>query len=55
MIGTVLGAGAGGLIGDQLQGRENQGNEQDLAIQRNEQEILRQRQELEQLKQRREY
>jgi hypothetical protein len=55
MIGGALGAGAGGLIGDQLQGRDIQGNAQDQAIQRNDQEIQRQRQELEQLKQRREY
>ena len=42
-IGAALGLGAGALIGDQLQGRENQSYEQDRQIYQNEQEILRQR------------
>ena len=53
-IGTAFGLGAGALIGDQLQGRENQAYEQDTQILRNREEILRQREELERL-QRREY
>jgi outer membrane lipoprotein SlyB len=53
-IGTAVGLGAGALIGDQLQGREYQAQEQDHQISRNREEILRQRAELEQL-QRREY
>lgn len=49
-IGAALGLGAGALIGDQLQGRENQASVQDQQIQRNEQELTRQRDELEALK-----
>lgn len=49
-IGAALGLGAGALIGDQLQGRENQASVQDQQLQRNEQELTRQRQELEALK-----
>ena len=45
-IGGGLGLGAGALIGDQLQGHENQ------ALYRNQQEISRQRSELEQLQHR---
>jgi len=44
--------GAGALIGDQLQGRENQALDQDQDFYRNQQEISRQRSELEQLKRR---
>src|SRR5438132_14304960 len=51
-IGGGLGLGAGALIGDQLQGRENQALDQDQDIYRNQQEISRQRSELEQLKHR---
>jgi phage tail tape-measure protein len=54
-IGGALGLGAGALIGDQLQGRENQASEQDRYIYQNEQEILRQRRELEELRRRPEY
>jgi outer membrane lipoprotein SlyB len=54
-IGGALGLGAGALIGDQLQGRDNQAYEQDRQINQNEQEILRQRRDLDQLRQRREY
>jgi phage tail tape-measure protein len=51
-IGGGLGLGAGALIGDQLQGRENQASDQDQAIYRNQQEISRQRSELEQFQRR---
>jgi hypothetical protein len=51
-IGGGLGLGAGALIGDQLQGRENQAWEQDQQIYRNQQDISRQRQELEDLRRR---
>ncbi len=51
-IGGGLGLGAGALIGDQLQGHENQALDQDQAIYRNQQEISRQRSELEQLQRR---
>jgi outer membrane lipoprotein SlyB len=54
-IGGALGLGAGALIGDQLQGRDNQAYEQDRQLNQNDQEILRQRRDLEQLRQRREY
>jgi phage tail tape-measure protein len=51
-IGGGLGLGAGALIGDQLQGRENQAWEQDQQIDRNQQDLSRQRYELEQLRRR---
>lgn len=51
-IGGGLGLGAGALIGDQLQGRENQAWEQDQQIYRNQQDISRQRHELEDLRRR---
>jgi phage tail tape-measure protein len=51
-IGGGLGLGAGALIGDQLQGRENQAWEQDQQIYRNQQDLSRQRQELEDLRRR---
>jgi hypothetical protein len=54
-IGSVLGLGAGALIGDQLQGRENTAYEQDRSIYENEQEILRQRRDIEELRRRPEY
>jgi outer membrane lipoprotein SlyB len=54
-IGAALGLGAGALIGDQLQGRDNQAYEQDRQLNQNDQEILRQRRELDELRQRREY
>jgi hypothetical protein len=47
--------GAGALIGDQLQGRDNAAVEQDRQINQNQQEILRQQRELEELKRRPEY
>lgn len=54
-IGGALGLGAGALIGDQLQGRDNQAYEQDRQVNQNNQELLQQRRDLEQLRQRREY
>jgi uncharacterized protein HemX len=54
-IGAALGLGAGALIGDQLQGRENQAAEQDQQIYRNDQELQRQRRDLEELRRRPEY
>jgi len=51
-IGGGLGLGAGALIGDQLQGRENQALDQEDQINRNQQEISRQRSDLEQLQRR---
>jgi Glycine zipper len=49
-IGGGLGLGAGALVGDQLQGQENQNTRQDSQIRRNNAELERQRQELERLK-----
>jgi uncharacterized protein YqgC (DUF456 family) len=51
-IGGGLGLGAGALIGDQLQGRENQAAEQDQQIYQNQQELQRQRNQLEELRRR---
>ena len=53
-IGGGLGLGAGALIGDQLQGQENQNNRQDNAIRENQAEIDRQRYEVERLRRQRE-
>jgi phage tail tape-measure protein len=55
LIGGALGLGAGALIGDQLQGRDNASSEQDRQINQNNEEILRQRRELEELRRRPEY
>jgi outer membrane lipoprotein SlyB len=49
-IGGGLGLGAGALIGDQLQGRENQAAQQDEQIYQNQQELQRQRDQLNALK-----
>jgi len=54
-IGGGLGLGAGALIGDQLQGQENENYRQDQQIQKNQQEIERQRYEINRLKQQNEY
>lgn len=54
-IGGALGLGAGALIGDQLQGRENQAADQDQQIYRNDQELQRQRRDIDQLRRRPEY
>ena len=52
-VGGGLGLGAGALIGDQMQGQENQNYRQDEDIRRNQAEIDRQRNETERLRQRR--
>jgi outer membrane lipoprotein SlyB len=52
-IGGSLGLGAGALVGDQLQGQENQNYRQDNEIRRNQSEIDRQRYELERLRRQR--
>ena len=54
-IGGGLGLGAGALIGDQLQGQENENYRQDQQIQRNQQEIERQQSELNRIKRQNEY
>lgn len=54
-IGAALGLGAGALVGDQLQGRENAAYEQDRQIYQNQLELERQRRELDELRRRREY
>src|SRR5436190_716624 len=51
-LGGGLGLGAGALIGDQLQGRQNQAAQQDQQIYQNQQELDRQRRELEELRRR---
>jgi len=50
LIGGGLGAGAGALIGDQLQGQENQNYRQDEEIRRNQAETDRQRRDIERLR-----
>ena len=55
LIGGALGLGAGALIGDQLQGRDNEAASQNQQINQNQLEIERQRRELEELKRQREY
>jgi hypothetical protein len=52
-IGGGLGLGAGALLGDQLQGQENQNYRQDQQIRRNNTELERQRYELERLRRQR--
>jgi outer membrane lipoprotein SlyB len=54
-IGGGLGLGAGAVVGDQIQGQQNQNNQQDSAIRANQAEIDRQRSELERLRREREY
>lgn len=49
-IGGGLGLGAGALVGDQLQGQENQNYRQQEQINRNQDEIDRQRRETERLR-----
>jgi phage tail tape-measure protein len=54
-IGGALGLGAGALVGDQMQGQEqNQANQQNQ-INQNQAELDRQRNELERLKKQEEY
>ena len=45
LIGGGVGLGAGALVGDQLQGQENQNNRQDAQIRQNQNEIDRLRRE----------
>ena len=52
-IGGGLGLGAGALVGDQLQGQEQQNYRQDEEIRGNQAEIDRQRYELERLRRQR--
>ena len=52
-IGGGLGLGAGALVGDQLQGQENQNYRQQDQIERNQADIDRQRYELERLRRQR--
>lgn len=49
-IGGLLGLGGGAVIGDQLQGHEQQQEQQQQQLDRNQQEIERQRQEIDCLK-----
>jgi phage tail tape-measure protein len=53
LIGGGLGLGAGALIGDQMQGQQNQNTRQDEAIRQNQQETDRQQLEIERLRQQR--
>src|SRR5215467_12715861 len=54
-IGGALGLGSGALIGDQLQGQENQNYRQEQEIRRNQSDINRQQQQIDQLRRDREY
>ena len=54
-IGTAFGLGAGALVGDQLQGRDNAAYDQQNQINSNQQEIERQRRELDNLRNQPEY
>ena len=54
-IGGGLGLGAGALVGDQLQGQENENYRQDQQIRSNQQEIERQQSEINRLKRQNEY
>jgi outer membrane lipoprotein SlyB len=53
LIGGGLGLGAGALIGDQMQGQENQNSRQDEQIRQNQSETNRQQNEIERLRQQR--
>jgi phage tail tape-measure protein len=52
-IGGGLGLGAGALIGDQLQGHENENYRQEEQIRRNHYELERQRRDIERLRRQR--
>jgi len=54
-VGGGLGLGTGALIGDQLQGQENQNYRQEQEIRRNQSDINRQQQQIDQLRRDREY
>jgi phage tail tape-measure protein len=51
LIGGGLGLGAGALIGDQMQGQENQSSRQDEQIRQNQIETNRQQNEIDRLRQ----
>jgi outer membrane lipoprotein SlyB len=53
LIGGGLGLGAGALIGDQMQGQQNQNSRQDEEIRQNQSETNRQQNEIDRLRQRR--
>lgn len=50
LIGGGLGLGAGALIGDQMQGQENQSSRQDEQIRQNQSETNRQQNEIDRLR-----
>jgi outer membrane lipoprotein SlyB len=54
-IGGGLGLGAGALVGDQLQGQENENYRQDQQIRRNQRDIEQQQSEINRLKRQSEY
>ena len=54
-VGGTLGLGAGALIGDQMQGQEQQQADQQRQINTNQAELDRQRSEVEVLKKQKEY
>ncbi|MET0502856.1 MAG: glycine zipper domain-containing protein [Candidatus Binatia bacterium] len=54
-VGGGLGLGAGALVGDQLQGQENENYRQDQQIQKNQQQLQRQQAEINRLKRQNEY
>jgi len=53
--GTAFGLGAGALVGDQLQGRENAAYDQQRQINDNQQEIQRQQRDIDNLRSQPEY
>jgi len=53
LIGGGLGLGAGALIGDQMQGQENQNYRQDEDIRQNQRQTDRQQNEIDRLRQQR--
>src|SRR6202008_2436955 len=50
LVGGGLGLGAGALIGDQMQGQENQNSRQDEEIRQNQRETNRQQTEIDRLR-----
>ena len=53
LVGGGLGLGAGALIGDQMQGQQNQNSRQDEDIRQNQRETNRQQNEIDRLNQQR--
>ena len=53
LIGGGLGLGAGALVGDQMQGQQNQSYRQDEQIRQNQNETNRQQNEIDRLRQQR--